>query len=440
MCGIAGFYFFTPNDKIDQNKLLDALVWGINSRGGDACGLSAFNENGLILHEKAAGGAKEFIQGRYQLSEPALFAMVHTRFATQGFEGFMRNNHPVVSEGVHVTHNGHITNDSEVFKKIKIPRRAEVDTEAIPAYVASVGWENWRTALEDLDGGMAVAMAHEDHPGELILAKGSTSPLVYFTNGKILVWASTAECLLGAWKAAIGKPPMGGKIKYLTMGDAIIIKDGEFSLERFKAKISKWSSYGTWYEDNEDPTVGYVKDDTAQGGWRRISLNQQYHQDNWDARTQQYSTTARQSAGVLMPGKNRGEVSAANRAALGVEVEVMRAEVDVLRRRTDEILKMDDGWYREPALLKEFNDSWEKIRQLKDEIEDTAWLMTNGAVIWDAAEGEWEEAEPDPMTMIQCPACMTLTPMADMDTRPGIDAELYCEDCLSDWDSFTREG
>lgn len=410
MCGIAGFYFFKPNEKIDQQKLIDALIWGIDSRGGDACGFSAFSDTGLILHEVAACDAKEFIKGRRIFGSNAQYAICHTRFATQGHQGFLRNNHPVINDGVHVTHNGHISNDRTIFEKIGWNKRhAEVDTEAISASVAAHGWENWKVALEDLEGGYAIAMANENYPGELILAKGEMSPLVFFTNGRILMWASTESCLLSAWKQCIGKPPEIGKLKSLKMGEAIVIKDGDMKIETFVAKLSPWQKkygYASW-------------DDQA-----------------WEERYEQVSDgvwvpkkSAKDSAKVLMPGKKiGGSVSIASLGALGPEVEALRDEHDTLRRRVQEIMDSSEDWWKDEEVLNEFNKKWAVIREIKDEIEELTWQ----AIMEDDEDGLIE-----PAIEIQCPACMQMHPLSEMDNRPGIDAELYCPDCLDAWEELT---
>jgi predicted glutamine amidotransferase len=408
MCGIAGFYFFKPNEKIDQQKLLDVLIWGIDSRGGDACGFSAFDEKGLILHEVAACDAKTFIKGRRIFGHNAQYVIAHTRFATQGHQGFLRNNHPVRNEGVHVTHNGHISNDRAIFEAIGWDKRhAEVDTEAISASVAAHGWENWQVALESLEGGFAVAMANENYPGELILAKGEMSPLIYFTNGRILLWASTHECLLSAWKQCIGKAPDRSKLKALKLGEAIVVKDGEMSIVEFQPKTIPWQTKYAYYDgwSNSEFEEGWEK--IADGVWKPKS--------------------AQESAKVLMPGKPEAgaSISIANLGALEPEVEALRAEHDKLRRRTEEIMGMGDRWWDDDELLNEFNGKWAVIREIKEEIEELTWAaVTYGELV-------------EPEIEIQCPACLLMHPLAEMDTRPGIDGELYCADCLDDWDALT---
>ncbi len=43
--------------------------------------------------------------------------LAHTRFATQGHEGFMENNHPIRRGPFYLVHNGHVWNDDKLFEK-----------------------------------------------------------------------------------------------------------------------------------------------------------------------------------------------------------------------------------------------------------------------------------------------------------------------------------
>ena len=435
MCGIAGYYFFTPNENVDQDRLINALIFGIDHRGGHACGFSAFDDDGLVMIEKAACEAKDFIKGRRDLPSPARFAITHTRFATQGHQGFMKNNHPVVNGGVHVTHNGHIMNDFQTFQKVGWEKRlAEVDTEAIPAIVAQEGWENWQAALATLEGGMAVAMAHEDYPGQLILAKGEMSPLFYYATSRMIVWASTKGCLMAAWKACIGKPPMADKIKELGVGDALFVTpDG---IQEMKWEVKRSYTSGYVYRSWDDQAWGndldgwdgaeWYKDD--QGNWKKSGWIK--GQDGvWRS---QASHDEKYKSKETKSGNAEGGLDAAA-LALVPGAEDVRAEIDQLRTLVDATTAREDEWWRDEDELAQFSARWDRIRELRGWLEEAAWQAVN-----DLLDEEEGETDPDETTIVKCPGCWAHWPLADMDEIEGMD-DLYCPDCKDVWEMWPDE-
>ena len=139
MCGIAGIHR-RGNKQIPQvNTLADYLLLGIEDRGQDATGFMAMLASGKVQVEKAVVPASKFVLGRKAISAAARSVLLHTRWATVGNARDPRNAHPVISGKCAAVHNGTIYNHREVFTAFRLPRKAEVDSEVIPAIIDYAG-------------------------------------------------------------------------------------------------------------------------------------------------------------------------------------------------------------------------------------------------------------------------------------------------------------
>lgn len=265
MCGIAGFQVKHPG--ILNPALLDRfaslLLEGIDDRGGDACGYAALTASGELQVQKAAVRAPAFNAHRKPLPADTTVLIMHTRFATQGHEGWSENNHPVSYGPVHVVHNGQIQNDAEIIARKGVVRAGQVDSEAIAVTLGTYGWEQPRKALEALEGGFAIAALNEQRPGELLLARGRQNPLhVLADPGKWLVFASTSQAIRDAWKL-LGTPPNWKRFDYLPEG--IMLKtDPRMILTRstFDPLTPAYVSYRT----------AFAWEWKKEGGWKRGDL------------------------------------------------------------------------------------------------------------------------------------------------------------------------
>lgn len=198
----------------------------------------------------------------YAMPENMRSMLLHTRFATQGKPAFPENNHPVKSGNIYVVHNGHISNDDEIFRDTGALRWGRVDSEAIPAAIAEVGWENATKGLEKLKGSFAIAALSQEHPNDLLLAKGENSPLVVAVRDNFIMWASTLAAICYAWKECIGTVPSSKNVKWLGTGDFLRVTDGKLELGEFEVQRS-WT-YSSNYAGN------YV------GSWRSGSVGSDY--------------------------------------------------------------------------------------------------------------------------------------------------------------------
>lgn len=267
MCGIAGIHMKRPG-SIDGHKLerfVNELFLGIEHRGKDASGIAAATVDGRVTMSKEPIPASDFIKGRPSLGMDQLrTAILHTRLATQGDPRDNGNNHPVLSGTTFVTHNGHISNDNELFNEWGLQRIAEVDSEAISAMIAHHGLDKVHLALQELQGGFAIAAIDPvQFPGTLVLAKGPSSPLIFFENNNFIVWASTLNAITEAWGNVFGTPPRTWKFSQLAEGQMLFIEEDKVEAFKFKVKpsyyASRWSgsggSCGTTYSSNSSKDI-----------------------------------------------------------------------------------------------------------------------------------------------------------------------------------------
>ena len=212
MCGIAGFCLApTERNNIDRRLLTAALLDQIESRGRDATGLATWQRGGKkISVRKRNVSATEYIRsGRVaeQVNRGTCTAIMHTRYATQGKPERNSNNHPIMRPPVVGVHNGHVSNDADLFKRLNVKRSAQVDSEAIFALLAHAP-EPVDELLPRVQGGAAVAWldkreARDEWGPTLHLARIRRSPLaVGQTNAGSVIFASTMPHLLKACDTA----------------------------------------------------------------------------------------------------------------------------------------------------------------------------------------------------------------------------------------------
>lgn len=272
MCGIAGIHL-KPTARMDWRTLerfADALLLGIDSRGGHATGFVARSESGEVRLQRAACEARPFIDERRPFPVGTRTVLLHTRFATQGDPAFPENNHPVYAGPVYCVHNGHISNDDALIREAGSVRLGRVDSEAIPAIVNHYGWDAAAGALEAVEGAAAVALLNAD-TGAVVLARGYQSPLVVVDSSAFVVWASTRQAIESAWRQTLGTAPNSDRFEFMREGELVrLAPDGSRQGERFTAHVPSYSF--TYYQapatKAPTTTVGRIPD-TVRGwlGW-----------------------------------------------------------------------------------------------------------------------------------------------------------------------------
>lgn len=199
MCGIAG-YCLNPEHYVDTASLAGQMLYDIEHRGYHATGAAWINpKTGKRVMSKAPLSATQYVpRMKDSLCLNAQTAILHTRWATQGSPKNNSNNHPIPRGKIVLTHNGHVSNDKELFKQLSVPRIAQVDSEAVAALIAFAG-EHPTQLLPEIRGTAALAWIAQNAPNVLHLARVSSSPLYIgqTTNGS-LVYGSTEQTIENA--------------------------------------------------------------------------------------------------------------------------------------------------------------------------------------------------------------------------------------------------
>jgi len=267
MCGIAGVYLRDASFEVALDPMLDTLLDEIEHRGGDATGFVSFGDEGVTEWQKAACGAKDFCKYRRPVPKGTRTILAHTRWATQGLPAFVENNHPLKRGSFYVIHNGHVSNDSQLFELANRQRFGQVDSEALPARFASFGkLAAAPKVMSEVVGAAAIAVVDEAHPDELVLAKGFSSPLFVLQTKKIVIWGSTPATVKAAYEGHVGRLPRKAKINPLKEGTVLHFVDG-------KLKKRSFTAYSP-------PKVKYTPQ--AVPAWKEISTECSIRPTKWD--------------------------------------------------------------------------------------------------------------------------------------------------------------
>ena len=195
MCGIGGFYKAGTGPVPVQ--AIKSLWTALEARGRHASGfaLQWVDSDSPVVFKQKGTASKHLTKLDHfaGTGDNVQYAMLHTRFTTQGSVDYNGNNHPVVSHGVILTHNGVLWNDGDIFDELMTTRRHQVDTEAINASLSLCG-PGW--TADNVQGSMSIAWVEEDSPDTVFLMTNGNNPLVIgrTTDGHI-VWASTKQIL-----------------------------------------------------------------------------------------------------------------------------------------------------------------------------------------------------------------------------------------------------
>jgi glucosamine 6-phosphate synthetase-like amidotransferase/phosphosugar isomerase protein len=205
MCGIAGFCLNPEQHTANPTDIAGSLLLDIEHRGYHATGSAWIDadEKKFKLLKKNIPASRFIPSTGDTLCQGARTAILHTRYATQGSPSNNDNNHPITRGKIALTHNGHIANDTELFKRLNVKRRAQVDSEAVTALIAFTA-DNYHPTevLGNIQGSAALAwFDFTDAHNTLHLARVNSSPLwIGQTRGGSILYASTLDAIRnGAW-------------------------------------------------------------------------------------------------------------------------------------------------------------------------------------------------------------------------------------------------
>lgn len=247
MCGIAG-YCLDPKhySRVSVADLAGQMLYDIEHRGTHATGSAWINpRTGKRVISKAPISASQFVpKVGDKLCAGATTAILHTRWATQGSPTIADNNHPIPRGKVVLTHNGHISNDDELFKRLNVPRIGQVDSEAVSALVAFSKAKPWEF-LTEITGTASLAWIEQGNARTLHLARVNSSPL-FIGQGSSgsLFYGSTLETVENG---AIMTDCELDWIHEAQEGEYFKVRDGKV-IEYKTFTPTKYEPY-KWYQD-----------------------------------------------------------------------------------------------------------------------------------------------------------------------------------------------
>lgn len=190
MCGQVGLMLGTSKRTRAELTYLAGLFAGVlklsERRGRHATGVALLKDDGECRLHKNVVPASEFVrEAGYSeilnsLDNRTAVLMGHTRWATVGDPFDPVNAHPIQAEVVIGTANGTIPNADWLFRRFKLPRHAEVDSEVIFRLADEVIGEGGKLNLHALAsrlvlcrGSVAAVMVAKTNPGRVVMVKGN---------------------------------------------------------------------------------------------------------------------------------------------------------------------------------------------------------------------------------------------------------------------------
>jgi len=252
MCGLFGFSKYNKDEIKNLSVLTNSLAEQSAVRGTDATGIAFTGSGGInVIKDSKSAYRMDF---KHADNISALIG--HTRHSTQGSEKRNINNHPFCSKHgasrFALAHNGVLTNDKELRRKLKLPKtKIETDSYIAVQLIESqkhLNFDSIRYMAEKTEGSFSYSIL--DEKNNIYLVKGD-SPLtvLHFPLLKMYVYASTDEIL---YKALIDVPLLFGALKNgefeeisISEGEILKIKpDG--ATERDNFEYSYYSGRGWW--------------------------------------------------------------------------------------------------------------------------------------------------------------------------------------------------
>ncbi|HOC92748.1 MAG TPA: glucosamine 6-phosphate synthetase [bacterium] len=204
MCGLTGVVLQAKRRrKTERNEIgrvfTDLLLLN-QARGKDAAGLAMIRRDGSYSLFKRPGPAEKLIlEEKYaevigRLDNKTTCILGHTRLKTRGTEANSLNNHPIRAGAVIGAAAGTILNADALFRKFRLPRRAEVDSEFIFRLAdRKESIEDFTACLRNVRGGMSAVFTRTSAPDTVLVIKGNKPLTLWYHNGFRAVFYSSEE-------------------------------------------------------------------------------------------------------------------------------------------------------------------------------------------------------------------------------------------------------
>ena len=212
MCGLTGLLLEhrsrSPRTMRDIGEVFTRLLLLSEHRGPHATGVAWVNAAGEYQVIKHPMPARSFIQTPDYLAwldaldGDVTCLLGHTRWPTRGSIHNPTNNHPVCCPPVLLCHNGSIPDVERHFRRLNLPRLAQVDSELLARIAQRHAGEQgidihaFLADLTALDGRMSLAMVATSQPTTCILLKGNMPLDVWHHRRRGLIAYASEERIL----------------------------------------------------------------------------------------------------------------------------------------------------------------------------------------------------------------------------------------------------
>ena len=207
MCGLAGVIFGKKRRRAEEREYLAWLFTRLlvisECRGPHATGIAWLNRDGEHRLFKRPVPAGQFVTDKAYhkalagIDNRTTLLLGHTRWRTRGNERINCNNHPIRAGAIIGTHNGTIYNADYLFRRFKLRRFAQVDSELL-FRLAHKSYRNgqfdidrFKARLELCRGQMTAVLASRNDPETILVLKGN-KPLELWTHRRyrVVIYAS----------------------------------------------------------------------------------------------------------------------------------------------------------------------------------------------------------------------------------------------------------
>jgi glucosamine 6-phosphate synthetase-like amidotransferase/phosphosugar isomerase protein len=194
MCGLTGVILQTKRRRLAEldeiGRVFTELLLLNQARGKDAAGLAMIRRDGTYsLFKRPGPAAKLVMEDKYaevmgRLDNATTCILGHTRWKTRGTEANSLNNMPLRAGNVIGAAAGTIINADELFRKFRLLRHAEVDSEFIFRLAdASDRVDAFLSRLGGAQGSMSAILAKITRPDTMYVIKGN-KPLTLWHHAR----------------------------------------------------------------------------------------------------------------------------------------------------------------------------------------------------------------------------------------------------------------
>lgn len=240
MCGIAAILLHPCRRSAAQwtsiRELFTRNLVFNQERGNEATGCAVVGDDGQVRVAKESVPASVFVTSpdyrslMERIDTGTTLIMGHTRLATKGDPAVPDNNHPITAGNVVGAHNGHISNDDELFDRWGLERRAEVDSEIIFSLLSGIPAVSQgarylgkvRPRVQMLRGQFTFLACDLRVPGRLLVLR-HVNPLClhYHRDWRALIFSSSYLFLRRAFGRAVATEDLAGNQLMLYAAEAI---------------------------------------------------------------------------------------------------------------------------------------------------------------------------------------------------------------------------